>query len=63
MMQQKAKLVEAIVQYVIKHIECSVDSVSVPIKGVDPREWKEKIYQSEILAKPDKLFKKPVYSL
>lgn len=62
-MQQKTKLAEAIVQDVVKHLECGSDSVSVSIEDVDSSEWREKVYKPEILAKPDKLFKKPGYSM
>jgi 4-oxalocrotonate tautomerase len=60
---QKTALSEAIVRDVVEHIECSIDSISVAIEEIDPREWKEKVFVPEILAKPGTLFKKPGYSM
>ena len=61
--QQKAQLAEAIVQDVVDIIQCGRGSVSVAIEDISPEDWKEKIYLPEIIGKPEKLYKKPGYSM
>ena len=62
-MQQKTKLADAIVQDVVKHLDCSIDSVFVSIEEVSSQDWKEKVYDPDIQSKPGNLFKKPSYSM
>ncbi|MFZ2031631.1 MAG: hypothetical protein WAU68_15065 [Vitreimonas sp.] len=37
------------------------DSVSVAIEDVPPRDWIARVYEPDIAAKPDQLFKEPGY--
>jgi 4-oxalocrotonate tautomerase len=39
------------------------ESVSVAITEVDPDEWKEKVYQQEILEKEETIYKQPGYRM
>jgi 4-oxalocrotonate tautomerase len=38
------------------------ESVSVSIEEIKPDEWKEKVYNTDILNGPGKLYKKPGYN-
>jgi 4-oxalocrotonate tautomerase len=60
---RKKQLAEAIVKDVVNIVECSEDSVSVAIEEIDPKEWKEKVYDPLIRRKMDTLYKKPGYSM
>jgi len=39
------------------------ESVSVAMEEIGPQDWAKKIYQREILAKPEQLYKKPGYTM
>ncbi len=39
------------------------ESVSVAMEEVEARDWAEKVYQPDIVSKPDQLYKKPGYDL
>ena len=60
---KKKQLAEAIVKDVVNIVGCSEDSVSVAIEEIDPKEWKEKVYDPLIRRKMDTLYKKPGYSM
>lgn len=38
------------------------NSVSVAIEDIEPKDWTEKVYVPDILAKPEKIYKKPGYN-
>jgi len=59
--QQKAKLAEDVVKAVMAGAECAERSVSVSIEDIEPADWVETVYQPDILAKQDQLYKKPGY--
>ena len=61
--KQKAELAEAIAQDVMDIIGAGRSSISVAIEDISPQEWKEKVYDSEIIQKSDKLYIKPGYSM
>ena len=61
--KEKAKLAEAIVQDVMDIIGAGRSSISVAIEDISPQEWKEKVYEPEIIEKSDKLYIKPGYSM
>ena len=61
--QQKIQLAEQIVKDVVTIIKCGEESVSVAIEEVKPEDWAEKVYKPEIQNMPDKLYKKPGYSM
>ncbi len=60
---QKARLADAIVKDVTHLLGYGEDSVSVAFEEVGSRDWAEKVYKPDILGNPDKLYKKPGYSL
>jgi 4-oxalocrotonate tautomerase len=61
--KEKAALAEAIVQDVMDIIGAGKSSISVAIEDVSPEEWKEKVYDPEIMKKSDKLSIKRGYSM
>ncbi len=61
--KEKAELAEAIVQDVMDIIGAGRSSISVAIEEVPPQEWKERVYEPEIIKKSDKLYVKPGYSM
>jgi 4-oxalocrotonate tautomerase len=54
---QKKALADAIANDVATIAKCREQSVSVAIEEVKPEEWEEKVYQPDIVAKPDKLYR------
>jgi 4-oxalocrotonate tautomerase len=61
--QTKQRLADAIVEDVVNIIGCGEESVSVAIEEIDPKDWKEKVYDPLIRRKMDTLYKKPGYSM
>jgi 4-oxalocrotonate tautomerase len=61
--KEKADLAEAIAQDVIDIIGAGRNSISVAIEDISPQEWKEKVYEPEIIEKADTLYIKPGYSM
>jgi len=60
---KKKQLAEAIVEDVVDIVGCGEESVSVAIEEIDPKDWKEKVYDPLIRRKIDTLYKKPGYSM
>ena len=61
--QEKAALAEAIVRDVIKITGSGEKSISVAIEEIDPGDWKDKVYQPDIIEKSETLYRKPGYSM
>jgi len=59
---QKTRLAEEIVKVVVAIAKCEEKSVSVAIEEIKPEDWAEKVYKTDILDKPEKLYKKPGYN-
>ena len=59
--EQKRRLTDAIVKDVVAITQVGENSVSVAIEEISPAEWAEKVYNPDIQAKWDKLYKKPGY--
>jgi 4-oxalocrotonate tautomerase len=60
---QKERLSAAITQAVIDILGNSEAAISVSMEDVEKADWKEKVYEPYIVAQPDKLYKKPGYTL
>jgi 4-oxalocrotonate tautomerase len=39
------------------------ESVSVALEEISSRDWAEKVYQPDIVSKPEQIYKKPGYDL
>jgi 4-oxalocrotonate tautomerase len=57
--RQKTRLVEAITRDVMSIFDYGEESVSVAMEEVNPQDWSKKAFQPDILAKPERLYKKP----
>ena len=60
---QKHQLTDEIVKNVTKIAKCKESSVSVAFEEISKKDWEEKVYKPEILAKEEQLYKKPGYTL
>lgn len=58
----KARLADAITQAVMQALGYGEESVSVALEDVEPQDWRAKVYEPDIVAKPETLYKKPGYS-
>lgn len=61
--QQKQRLANAIVKDVMEIFRYGDESVSVAFEEVEAQEWREKVYEPDIKGSPDKLYKKPGYTM
>ncbi len=61
--QQKQRLADAITRDVMDELDYGEESVSVAFEEISPQDWKDKVYKPDIVDQPDKLFKKPGYSM
>jgi len=59
--QKKAQLAADITKALIANVDCADESVSIGIEDVTPEDWAEKVYKPDILAHPERLYKKPGY--
>jgi 4-oxalocrotonate tautomerase len=55
--QTKQRLADAIIKDVVNIVGCGEESVSVAIGEVDPKDWKEKVYDPLIRKKMETLYK------
>jgi 4-oxalocrotonate tautomerase len=58
---QKQQLATEIVKDFVELFGYGEESISVAIEEVGAADWKEKIYEGEIMRNPHKLYKKPGY--
>lgn len=58
---QKQALAHAVTEAVTRTLGYGEESVSVGIEDVDPKDWTEKVFKPDIIAKPDTIHKKPGY--
>ena len=61
--QQKSRLAEEVAKAVMAVLKCGDESVSVGVEDVAPADWADKVYKPDILAKSEKIYKKPGYDL
>lgn len=61
--KQKRQLSDEIVKSVMGILGYGEDSVSVAMEEIEPDDWKQKVYQPDILDSPDLLYKKPGYKM
>lgn len=58
---EKQRLAERVTLAVMNAIGASEGSISVAIEDVDPDDWGAQVFDKEIAAQPDKIYKKPGY--
>ena len=61
--RKKARLAEAITKAVEDTLGYGEESVSVAFYEIDADRWAEEVYRSDIQKNPDKLYKKPGYTM
>lgn len=60
---QKQRLAEKIAQDVMQVLDYGEESVSVALEEVKSSDWAKQVYQPDIKAKWDTLYKKPGYEM
>ena len=60
--KQKARLAEEITRAVMSTLNYGEESVSVAIEEIEPKDWTDKVYRPDIIAKAETLYKKPGYN-
>ena len=61
--EQKQQLATEVMKAAQKVLGLEDKSYSVGIEEYLPEEWKNEVYEKEIMAKEDKLYKKPGYKM
>ncbi len=61
--QQKARLAQAIAKNVMEILNYGEESVSVGFEEVSSRDWAGKVYRPDIMDQPEKIYKKPGYTM
>lgn len=60
--EQKRRCAEKVADDIAAILGCEISSVSVAIKDVDEKDWKEEVWDKNIIADKDYLYKKPEYT-
>lgn len=60
---QKKKLAEELTKTAMSVIGYGEESFSVAVEDIEPNEWKEKVYQPDIIRQKEKLYKEPGYKM
>lgn len=61
--KQKQRLANRIAQDVMEVLGFGEESVSVAIEEISATEWARKVYRPEIVAHPERIYKKPGYRM
>ncbi|MCO6437868.1 MAG: tautomerase family protein [Phycisphaerae bacterium] len=61
--QQKSELAQRITRDVMDVLTCGEKSVSVAFEEISDDDWKKNVYEPDIVNQPDKLYKKPGYTM
>ena len=61
--QQKIRLAEKITKDVMDALNYGEESVSVAFEEVPAQDWAERVYRPDIVSNPEKLYKKPGYTM
>ena len=59
----RARLADEITRDIMNVLHYPEESVSVAFEEVKPEDWAGKVYQADILSSPEKLYKKPGYTM
>ncbi len=60
--EQKTRCAEKIAQDIAEILGCDTSSVSVAIKDIPPEDWKEEVWDADIVPDAEYLYKKPGYT-
>jgi 4-oxalocrotonate tautomerase len=61
--QQKTRLAEKITEDVMEVLNYGEESVSVAFEEVPAQDWAETVYRPYIVSNPEKVYKKPGYTM
>ena len=61
--KQKQQLAARITQDVMEVLNYGDESVSIAFEEVNASEWAEKVYRPDIVSQPEKIYKKPGYTM
>ena len=61
--RQKEQLAERIVKDVMDVLRYGEESVSIAFEEVSSGDWAEKVYRPDIVDHPERLYKKPGYTM
>ena len=61
--KQKAQLAQQITQDVMSTLGYGEESVTVAMEEIGPQDWKEKVYEPDIMRNAKNLYKKPDYKM
>ena len=60
--EQKKLCAEKIAEDIAKTLGCRLESVTVAIKEVPEKDWKKEVWEAQIVADKDLLYKEPGYT-
>lgn len=60
---QKRKLAEELTKTAMSVIGYSEESFSVAIIDIEPDDWKEKVYEPDVIGQKENLYKEPGYKM
>ena len=60
--EQKRLCAERVAESIAETLGCNVSSVSIAIKDVSEEDWKEKVWDTNIVPDANYLYKKPGYT-
>lgn len=60
---KKKKLADELTKTAMSIIGYGEESFSVAIEDVEPNDWKEKVYQPDIIKQKEKIYKEPGYKM
>ncbi|MBQ8800603.1 MAG: tautomerase family protein [Lachnospiraceae bacterium] len=60
--EQKTRCAEKIAEDIAEILGCNTSSVSIAIKDISEAEWKEKVWDTDIVPDEKYLYKKPGYN-
>ena len=61
--QQKTRLAQEITKDVMDVLNYGDESVSVAFEEIPAKDWAEKVYEPDIVARPERIYKKPGYTM
>lgn len=60
---QKKRLAERIAKDVMDVLNYGEESVSVAMEEIKPSDWAQQVYRPDIVNQPEKIYKKPGYTM
>ena len=61
--QQKTRLAQEITKDVMDVLNYGDESVSVAFEEIPAKDWAEKVFKPDIVARPERIYKKPGYTM